>query len=80
VYKVTLETTDVSDSEYQRYLSNNDITAKKIAEPANIAGAGEIVEYTAANPAKLVALVYDYFDSGDDEVTEELVKSIKNTR
>lgn len=78
MYSVKLETTDVEDSEFQDHLNANGIDAEVIAPPARVLGAGEVVKYTSESAPALVALIYKYFDCGDDSVTEELVASITN--
>lgn len=78
MYKVVLETTDVDDRDFRKYLTKAGITSRKVSEAAPIAGAGEGIEYSSASCPALVGLIYEYFDCGDDSVTQEMVGSIAN--
>ena len=80
MFKITLETTDLEMPEFQEYLKANGIEAVKIAEPAHVLGAGEIIEYSADNSEALEGLVMEWFDCGDAEVLMEQINSIKRVK
>ena len=76
-HTVRLETTDVEMPEYLRFMSRRGITYIKIADPAPIAGSGEIIEYRAARRADLVTLIREWFECGDEEAMQEMIDRIK---
>jgi hypothetical protein len=74
-YEVTLDATDPDDEDFSLFCSRNDIHLTK-STPAH-----NYIECTFASNSytALVALIIEWFRTGDDVTDREMLRSIKET-